>query len=219
MTDSDLIAQIGEKGADQDGIADRVIERPSLIPKLIAGLGARQARTKYGCEKVLRRVSEKKPALVYPYFETFADLLEAQNSFLKWGAIMTLANLASVDSQGKIDELFSRYRAFIQGPVMVTAANVIGSLPRIASARPELAERIAGEILKIETASYELHGCPSPECRNVAIGHAVTALGEIFGQLKKKKPVLDFVKRQLKNPRAAVRKKAAAFLKKAELTV
>jgi hypothetical protein len=213
MTDEELLEQLGEKGADSDFLAARVVERPALIPALIAGLDARQARTKDGCEKVLRRISEKKPALLYPHFDTFADLLEAQNSFLKWGAIMTLAHLAGVDSRGKIDDLLPRYFALITEPVMVTAANVIGSLPRIASARPELAERIVREILKVETATYELHGCPSPECRNVAIGHAINALGQIFGLLKKKKPVLDFVARQLENPRAAVRKKASAFLK------
>jgi hypothetical protein len=214
MTNGDLLARLGEKSADRDSIADRVIEQPPLIPKLIAGLGAGQARIKYGCEKVLRRISEKKPGLVYPYFDTFADLLDAPNSFLKWAAIMTIANLAGVDSRGKIDELLPKYCALITGPVMITAANVIGSLPRIASARPKLAERIVAEILKVETATYELHGCPSPECRNVAIGHAVTALGEIFQSIKKQKPVLDFVRRQAQNPRAGVRKKAAAFLKK-----
>jgi hypothetical protein len=216
MTDVELLALIGEKGADPDSIADRVIGQPTLIPKLIAGLGAHQARVKYGCEKVLRRISEKNPAMVYPFFDDFAKLLEEPNTFLKWGAIMTIANLAGVDPRGKIDELFSTYCAFIEGPVMITAANVIGSLPRIASARPELAERIAGEILRVETASYELHGCASPECRNVAIGHAVAALEQIVPLLDKKKPVLDFVRRQLNNPRAAVRKKVAAFLRKAD---
>jgi hypothetical protein len=214
MTDGDLLAQIGEKGADLDRIADRVIERPSLIPELIAGLGARQARNRYGCEKVLRRISEKKPALVYPYFDTFAYLLQAPNNILKWGAIKILGNLAGVDSHGKIDGLFSKYCAFITGPVMITAANVIGSLPRIARARPEMAEDMAREILKVETATYALHGFPSPECRNVAIGQAIAALGEIFQLIDKKKPVLDFVTRQLENHRASVRKAAAFFLKK-----
>ena len=214
MTDSDLFARIGEKGADPDKIAERAIEQPALIPILIAGLDASQARTKYGCEKVLRKISEKNPALLYPHFDVFADLLEASNSFLKWGAIMTIANLAGVDSQRKIDELFSRYCAPIKGPAMITAANVIGSLPRIASVRPELAERIAVEILRVETASYELRGCASPECRNVAIAHALSALGVMFESLKKKRPVLDFVRRQLDNPRAGVRKAAAAFLKR-----
>ena len=214
MTNRDLLAQIGEKGTDPEVIAQGAIERPALIPELIAGLGARQARTKYGCEKVLRRISEKKPALVYPYFDTFAELLQEPNNILRWGAIMILANLASVDSRGKIEELFSKYCAFIAGPVMITAANVIGSLPRIAKARPEMAERISREIIKVETATYELHGCPSPECRNVAIGHAVAALGEIFESIEKKKPVLEFVTRQLKNGRASVRKAAAVFLTK-----
>jgi len=43
----------------------------------------------------------------------------------------------------------------------------------------------------VETASYELKGEPSPECRNVAIGHALSALEEICGRIRGKKPVLE----------------------------
>jgi hypothetical protein len=207
-----ILDKIGEKGWDPQRLADRVIEQPELLAELFRGLKAPQARVKYGCEKLLRRVSERRPELLYPRFEIFEALLEEENTFLKWGAIQTLANLARADSQGRIDKLFKQYFAPVRGPVMITAANVIGGGARIGVARPGLADRIARQILQVETAAYMLDGTLSPECRNVAIGHAIDAFDRLFDSLKRKKPVLEFVRRQLGNSRQAVRKKAERFL-------
>lgn len=210
----ELLDAIGKKESDPERITDQLIRQPSLIPRLFEGLKDSRTRTKYGCEKLLRRLSEKRPDLIYPYFDAFAELLDGDNSFLKWGAIRTIANLAGVDSQNKIEAIFRSYYGLIGGPVMISAANVIGSSPAIAAAKPALAGRIAKEILKVETASYELKGEPSPECRNVAIGHALSALEEIFDRIRGKKPVLEFAQRQLRNPRPNVRKKAEQLLRK-----
>jgi hypothetical protein len=66
---------------------------------------------------------------------------------------------------------------------------------------------VVAEVLKVERARYQ-----TPECRNVAIGHAVLALGAIFPLLRHPAPALRFVKKQIKNPRPATRSKAAQFL-------
>jgi hypothetical protein len=94
---------------------------------------------------------------------------------------------------------------------MITAANVIQGGARIARAKPQLADNIAAQVLKVEKANYQ-----TAECRNVAIGHAVTALGEILDLLSEPAPILRFVRRQLKNPRPSTRKKAEQFLKKVQ---
>jgi hypothetical protein len=46
--------------------------------------------------------------------------------------------------------ILDRYFAPISGPVMVTAANIIGGAVKIARAKPALTERIVSEILKVE---------------------------------------------------------------------
>jgi hypothetical protein len=199
-------------GADREAMAAEVLKNPKTIPAVLEGLGAKTANIKYGAEKVLRLVSEKRPELVYPHFQRFVEIVEGENTFLKWGAIMTIANLAAVDSEGRIDAIFDRYFAPITGPVMVTAANIIKAAAGIARAKPSLTERIVSEILKVEKARYLLHGKLSPECSNVACGHAVDALTAIYDQIGDKKRVRDFVRRQAESSRPAVRKKAKAFL-------
>jgi hypothetical protein len=96
---------------------------------------------------------------------------------------------------------------------MVTAANIIGSSPKIVAAKPELTQQISREVLKVEKAKYERHGSPSPECRNVALGHAIDAFDQFFDKIENQATIIKFVKRQLKNTRRKVVKKAEKFLR------
>ena len=92
---------------------------------------------------------------------------------------------------------------------MIGAANAIVAAANIALAKPHLADRIVKEILKVERASYR-----TPECHNVALGHAIKSFDRLFHHVKNRRPVLAFVTRQLDNPRPATRKKAERFLKR-----
>jgi len=206
---SKLLLQIGQPGSDPEGIARKVLAKPALVTEVIEGLQADAARVKFGCAKVLRLVSERAPERLYPHFESFVRLLDHENRILQWEAVFVLSHLARVDVEDKFEGIFGQYFAPIPGPVMITAANVIGGAARIAVARPRWADRIAREILKVARARYQ-----TAECRNVAIGHAIEAFGQFCDLLRDRAPVVRFVKGQLKNSRNATRKKAERFLKK-----
>ena len=102
----------------------------------------------------------------------------------------------------------------IDGPTMVTAVNIIGSSVTIAQAKPALADAITKEILRVEKAKYKLKGILSPECHNVAIGHAIDSFEKLYGLIGNKADVSAFVKRQLKNTRKPVAHRAEQFLQK-----
>jgi hypothetical protein len=212
MTAEKINSLLGQKGADREAIAEEVLTNPETIPVLLEALDAKKANIKYGAEKVLRLVSEKRPELIYPHLQRFVELLEGENKFLQWGGIMTIANLATVDTEKWIEKNFDRYFTPISGPVMVTAANIIAGAVKIARAQPALSERIVGEILKVDKAKYLMHGQLSPECNNVVCGHAVEALAEIYNQVNDRKRIREFIQRQLENSRPAVRRKAKVFL-------
>ncbi|MBN1804763.1 MAG: hypothetical protein JW837_05900 [Sedimentisphaerales bacterium] len=214
MGKESILEQLGQKGVDIEAIANRVIDKPEEIAELTEAIKVEKRAVKFSYEKVLRLVSERKPELIYPYFGVFEGLLDSDNSFLKWGAILTIGNLAAVDEQKKLEALFEKYYAPIKGLAMVTAASIIGSSAKIALAKPELTERITQEILQVEKAEYESKGQPSPECRNVAIGHAIDSFDKFFEQIEDKKAVIAFVERQLNNTRKQVVKKAERFIRK-----
>ncbi len=209
MTYSKLLQEISKKDSDKEAIAAKVIDKPELLPEIFEGLNADQANLKYGCDKILRLISEQAPALLYSKFDFFADNLNSENNFFKWGAIHILANLAAVDSENKFGRLFDRYFAPISGPVLVTAANIIKGAAQIAQVKPELIAKIVQAFLQVETAKYQ-----NAECRNIALGQVIKSVEKFFGQIQDKEPMLALIKKQLKNSRPATKKAAENFMKK-----
>ena len=184
------------------------MKNPCLFPEILEGLNSAKADTKYGCVKALRLVSEQRPEVLYPHFDFFVHLLEHENKIFQWNAACVLSHLARVDVQDKFAAIFKQYFSPILGPVMITTANVMQGGARVAQAKPQLAGRIAEEILKVARARYQ-----TTECRNVAIGHAIIALGKMLPLLPNPAPAVRFVRKQTRNPRPATRKKAERFLK------
>ncbi len=180
-----------------------------LIEETLDKVGSSVASERFGASKALRILSEQDPDAVYPHFGFFVRLLDGTNQILKWDATLTLANLAGVDREGKLDRMLDSYLAPIAGPNMVGAANVIRGAAVIAAAKPHLAPRIAARILDVEHATYA-----TAECRNVAIGRAIVALDGFFTVIDDKKAVLEFVRRQVRNRRPATRAKAQKFLRR-----
>ena len=201
------LTSICRAASNPQRLARKAITDPALLPHILQGLEAERVRVKYGCAKALRLISEQRPGVLYRYFDFFARLLGHENRIFRWAATFVLSQLARVDVRDKFAAIFRDYFAPISGPVMITAANVIVGGARLAQAKPALADRIATEILKVGRARYQ-----TPECRNVAIGHAVVALGNMLPFLHDPAPAVRFVRRARRNPRGATRKKAELFL-------
>jgi len=209
MSESELLQQIAQKEIKEDKIADKVIEQPELLSEIIEGLNSHEAHIKYGCCKVLRIISEKEPALLYPKIDFFIDHLDSDNNFFKWNAILIVANLSFVDSKNRIEQIFDKYLLPISGPTLITAANTIRGAAKIALAKPKLTDKITQELLKVEKAEYQ-----TTECRNVVLGHVINSFSEFFDQIENKRPVVELIRKQFKNTRSGTRKKAEKFLKK-----
>jgi hypothetical protein len=205
------LPRFGKAASNPRLLAWRVMKSPGFSEELTRGLDSDKASIKFGCIKALRIVSEGHPRLLYPQFDLFVRLLDHENKILQWGGAFVLSQLARVDGDDKFAAIFDKYFSAIAGPTMITAASVIRGGARIALAKPHLADRIAAQVLKVAQARYQ-----TPECRNVAIGHAILALGDFFDLLNNRRPVLQFARRQTKNSRPATRKKAEQFLKRAQ---
>jgi hypothetical protein len=173
------------------------------VKELLRDLESGEKPVKLAASKKLRDLCAQSPESLYPYFDIFAAQLDHENNVLRWNAILAIGHLAPADRGGKIDALLDRYLAPIRGPVMITAANTIKGAALIARAKPALSATVARAIMRAEKAAYA-----TPECRNVAIGHALEALGKISGGAEVKR----FAVRHLENPRPATAKKAARLL-------
>ena len=167
------------------------------------------AKVKYASTKKSIAISKENPSELYPDFDFFVKLLDSKNQIMKWTAILVLGNLSKVDEKEKVDELIPRLIGFLNGGKMITANNSILALSQIALYKPKYQEKIWKEFIKVENYNYN-----TPECRNVALGKVVSALGKFRDKIKDRKDILEFLERQTNNTRVSVKKRAIELLEK-----
>ena len=214
MNKQELFNEFILKGRDLKQVADMVIKSPEVLKYLVSGLNEAHAGIKYGCNNTLLILSEKKPEIIYPYFDVFKENLKSENKFIKWSVILIIANLTRCDNNKKFDEIFNSYFSEITGPVMITAANIIKGAAVIARAKPYLTEKITKELLKVKNAKYQ-----TDECLNIVIGHTISSFDKFFGQIKDQDEVLYFVRISIYNRRKPTRNKAEKFINKWDKSV
>ena len=195
-------------------LVDEIVETPQLIPFYLEIINHESGSVKFLGEKVLRAISETKPDLLYPYFFEIAALLDSQNSFIKWGGIITLSNLVVADWEQKFLTVYDQYFALLNSATMVTAANAAGNAWKIVKRYPEREADITRRLLSVENNIYYHKGEPSPECKNVLYGHLIDCFARYFPESVSKPEILTFVFSQQDNPRKKVAKAAQQFLKK-----
>jgi len=214
---SNVLDQLSGKVITPEQLFERVSHNISLLPLVINGMTSSKATIRYGCGKVLMRLSETHPETVYPHMNFFVSLLDSKYRILKWQAIHILAQLTMVDTKKKFDEIFDTYYGLMHDEYMVTVANVVGHSGMIACAKPYLIPRITKELLSVENLKTTPH--LTTECKRVISEHAITSFDMFFPQIPTKDTVLSFVKKQTKSPRKSLQKQAQKFLKKWEKNV
>ena len=146
----------------------------------------------------------------------FVKLIKGDDTILKWNAIEVLSNLTEVDTESKFNtKLLNKYILLLNDESMVTAANTITALGKVALNKPQFRKKITSELVKVDTLPH------SPECRNILAGKAIEAFGLYVDELKDKparltrsggKEIKLFAEKHLKNRRNATRKKVKDLL-------
>ena len=210
--EADLLEKLANKSMTKEQLFVKVKHNYELISVLIDGLPSLKPAIRYGCGSVLMKLSQDRPDVLYPYMETFIDLLDSQYRILIWNALCIIANLARVDTENRFDSIFEKYYSFIENDYMVTVANVVGNSGKIALAKPYLTQRIVEKLLKVEDLSTTPH--LSAECKRVIAQHTIQAFDMFYPQIEHKEKVIAFVKNHVKSSRKTLRREAEDFLKK-----
>jgi len=209
---TNLLEKLADKTLTKEGLLKEVEKDFSLLPQLLQGTASAKAGIRYGCGKVLMDLSEKSPEKLYPYMDHFIELLDSKYRILIWNAMITIANLAKVDREKKLDAIFGKYYSFMHDEYMVTVANLVGSSGKIALAKPYLIQDITRELLKVEGLATTPH--LTEECKRVITEHAIQSFDLFFDRVEAKNDVLSFVKRQVGSPRKSLDMRAREFLGK-----
>jgi hypothetical protein len=214
LMDNELLVKLADKTLTKDALRQRVEQDFGLLPVLLQGTGSTKAAVRYGCAKVLMDLSAEHPEQLYPYMDSFIELLDSKYRILTWNALAIVANLTKVDEEQKFDAVFDKYYSFLGNDYMVTVANTVGNSGKIALAKPYLIPKITAELLKVEHVSVTPH--LTEECKRVISESAVETFDLFFDKIeeKEKKKVFAFVERQLDSSSRTLSTKAANFVKK-----
>ena len=177
----------------------------------LASLESKDPHIKYGMQKRILELSASHPETLYPDFDYFVSLLDSSNSILLWTGILVIGNMARIDRDHKMDPVLPQLVSMLNTGKMITAGNTIKALTEIIKARPVLADSLAREILKVKNDHYD-----TQECDNIAIGHALNHLEQVWDLLSGdvQGEVIQFARGELHNSRPATVKKAEKLLKK-----
>jgi len=209
---SQLTEALLDKSMTKEELLSKVRQDFSLISFLLSGVDSSKVTVRYGCAKVLMDLSTEHPEKLYPYFDSFTDLLDSKYRILTWNAFAIIANLTRVDTDKKFDAIFDKYYSFLDNDYMVTVANVVGNSGKIALAKSYLIPKITDELLKVEDISTGPH--LTEECKRVIAQHAIKTLDLFFDRIDQKERVISFVKVHVASPRKKLRTAAENFLKK-----
>lgn len=123
------------------------------IDALVGALRDRDSRRAHAALCELQAISERSAA-VYPYFDTFAAMLDDGGSYMRARGLLLIAANVRWDTEGRLDGVFEAYLTHITDQKPITSRQCIGALPLIARARPDLKSRIRAALLNADTSPY-----------------------------------------------------------------
>jgi hypothetical protein len=201
--ESDLLEKLADKSMTVRELFQTVEQDWTLLPQLVEGISSSKARIRYGCAKVLIGLSEVCPTRLYPFMDSFIDLLDGKHRILVWNTLAVIANLVEVDKDKKFDSAFDKYYSLVNNEYMVTVASVVGHSSKIALAKPYLIDKITNELLRVDGISLTPH--LTEECKRVIVEKTIKSFDLFFEKVKQKKRVISFVEMYAGSSRKTLR--------------
>ncbi|MDD8048131.1 MAG: hypothetical protein PHH04_00880 [Thomasclavelia sp.] len=92
--------------------------------------------------------------IVYPYMDSFKELLSSDNSYMRTRGVILLARNAKWDKEGKLNGIIDDYLKHITDNKPITSRQCIKSLPLIVKYKPELTSVIVSALKSADTTIY-----------------------------------------------------------------
>jgi len=207
-----FLDKLVDKSLTKEQLFEKVKHDFDLLPIVVHGMTSSKAAIRYGCGKVLMNLSEEYPEKMYTHMDFFIEMLDSKYRIITWQAMFIIANLTKVDKKKKFDEIFDKYCGFLHDEYMVTVANTVVNLGKIAKTKPYLIQKITKQLLDLENLKTTPH--LTVECKRVIAEHTIDSFDMFFDKISDKKEVIYFVKKHTNSTRNALKKKANEFLKK-----
>jgi len=123
------------------------------ILEIVERLRSSDNKIAYQALKELDAESEKSNS-VYQYMDTFIEMINDDNSYIRTRGILLIAANSRWDIAFKIDEIIDKYLLHIMDEKPITARQCIKVLPTVAQYKPDLKEDIISALMNANTLIY-----------------------------------------------------------------
>ena len=203
-----LLSDLSKKNLNVEKVAQKALKDNKALSELLENVLGKKETLRFNSFKVLLLLSENHPNVLYPKWDFFAKLLSSNNAYHKYIGIYIVANLTRVDTKSKFEKMFNRYYNLLDDESVIPASHVALNSGKIVRAKPKLENKITKRLLGIDETHHETGR------KDLIKGYVIQGFSEYFGEAKKQKEILQFVKKQLNSTSPKTRKVSKEFLKR-----
>ncbi|MBN2007748.1 hypothetical protein JW960_00215 [candidate division KSB1 bacterium] len=208
LTDHSLAVQIlntKDSDDDLDQVVNMAISDAQLLETLRGGLMQKNEVYRYNCYKVLFRISQLRPDVLYPWWDFFVEHMESPNAYHRMAAIPIIAQLTKADPENRFDAVFSQFFSHLEDTSFIVARFIAQNAGVIAKARRRLQRDITQKLLTIEHTPHKHI--------DLLKSDAIESFTVYFDEAENKDAIIAFVKAEFSGDSPRCRKMAKAFLK------
>lgn len=150
-------------------------------------------------------LSEKKPELLYKYWDIFISMLRKPEVTNKYYAIHLLANIVRADDKDKFDDVFDEFFELLNHESPVVSPHIASKSGKIIKAKPQYEAEIVELLLQIDKTS---------KCRHIELqkAYVIEAFNEAFDLISQKDDIIEYARSLVSSKSPKTRKVAKAFL-------
>ena len=194
----------GGPEANLGPLIEAMLKVGQLPVELVEGVTSKDEDLRYNCYQVLVAVGQDRPEMVYPYWDSFVDLLDSPNAYHRSVAVRLIAYMTPVDEKGRFETLFDRYFEFLDDEKILVTRYLVQDAGIIVRAKPDLQKRVVAKLLSIDDTHHK-H-------KDLIKGDVIQAFEAFFDVYPDQAQLLAFVEEQLLSGSPKTRKAAKTFL-------
>ena len=202
-----MIEELADKNCDIQAVVERGINSSNILTELLEALKSKKETIRYNSFKILDKISELDPTLLYQHWDHFAKMLDSKKALDKHAAVYILANLTYVDNQMRFEKLFHKFYELLNDKSIIPPSHVALNSAKIIKAKPQLEQKITNKLLAIDKSGHE------KERKDLIKSYIITAFDQYYEMSKSKKKIRNFAEKQLECRSPKTRRVASEFLK------
>jgi len=202
-----ILKELDKKDFNEENFVKKILNDKKILEDLFEGVLSKKDEIRFNSHKVLTIISEKHPELIYSKWSFFEELLSSENNYHKFIGLNIIANLTKYDTEKKFEKIFDKYYNMLSDNSTMIVGHVTAKSGRIAKAKPNLQPKITEKLLNIDT----IHKGKQIE---LVKAYVIDAFDEYVNEVKNKKEIMEFIKKQVNSESPKTRKKAKDFMEK-----